>query len=188
MKKLNKKGFTLIEILVSFTLVMIILLNLFSVVMAYRDRASITSLREDYNTFKSLVTKDVHNDILKKKLTSITELAASACSADATTRCYQFRFGDGSIKNLFVSNHQTAAGVRDKYLQYGDQKYRIRDDIPDNNMIPAGKTVLDYQNVTIEADPLKRTVSGGRTIYTIKIHLYHHELDEDFGLDLVTIV
>ena len=185
MKKLNNKGFTLIEVLVSFTLVTIILLNLFSVVMAYRDRSSLTSLREDYNTFKYLVTKDVHNDILKKKLTSITQLPATSC-ASATSICFQFNFKDGTTKNLFVSNVQTDAGVRNKYLQYGDQKYRIRDDIPD--IIPAGKSATDYQNIEIAVDNLKQTTSGGRTIYTVKIHLYHHELDEDFGLNLVTII
>ncbi len=184
----NQKGFTIMETLVSFILVMIILMNMFSIMMTYREKSTTEMLREDYLTLKAVVTKDIQNDILKKELVDIKQmLPANQCGADVVS-CIELSFKDNTTKRLFVYNKQTVDQVRNKYIQYGDQKYRIRDDIPDASQIPAGRTVLDYQTVNVYSGRLfeKREVAG-YTIYGIHITITYKDFDDDFGIHIIAI-
>lgn len=186
-KKLNNKGFTVIEILVSFVLVMILILNMFTIIMNYRSKSLLESLRADYLSFKTIVTKDIQTDILEKGLISIEQVEPSSCASDITV-CLRLNFEDNTSKNLFVYNKQTVATVRNKYLQYGEQKYRIRDDIPDDSKIGHGKTALDYQTVTIDQSRFLETTEVGRyTVYGIHLSLKYDDFEEDFGIHIVTI-
>ncbi len=188
MKKLNTKGMTIIEVLISFVLIMIILIGLFSIVMSYRDKATKEALKEEYISFKDIVTKDIQNDILKRGLQKVTQVEpASSCGVDII-QCINLSFKDGTNKNLFVYDKQTVDAVRNKYIQYGDQKYKIRDDIPADSEIPSGKTALDYQSVDVYVGRLfEKTVVDNYAIYGIHISLTYLEFEEDYGIHIIAM-
>ncbi|MEG1495528.1 MAG: type II secretion system protein [Bacilli bacterium] len=184
---LNEKGFTIVETLVSFVLVMIVVLSMFSIVMTYRAKAQNELVRSEYLTFKNTVTKDIETDIENKKINSIENINPSSC-ASGINACLKFSFADGTVKNFFVYNIQTSEGVRNKYLQYGDQKYRIRDDIPGNDKIPAGKTAVNYQMIKINDNNLLSTSSGnGKTIYNVQFSMYYVDVKDNFGIHIVAV-
>ncbi len=188
MIKMNKKGMTVIEVLISFVLIMIILIALFSIVMNYREKANKEELREEYISFKAMVTKDIQNDILKKELLEVTPVEPASTCAPDVIQCVNLKFKDGTDKNLFVYNKQTVDAVRNKYIQYGDQKYKIRDDIPEDSEIPSGRTALDYQSVNVYVGRLfEKTVVDNHTIYGIHISLTYLEFGEDFGIHIVAM-
>ncbi len=179
MRALNKKGFTLIEVVLSFVLITIILGELMMIVMNYQGRANEEQLRSDYMTLKSLVTKDVQTDILKLKLQS-----AERCNG--TNDCVELTFANGEKKQLLVHNVQTAQEVTNKYIQYGDRKYKIREDFPDDK---DNNWKLTHQSVDVNAGRLLEKIEvDGRVIYSFRISLTSSYFVDDFGFHIVTVV
>lgn len=179
MMKLNNKGMTVVEILLSFTLVVIIVMNLFSIIMNYRAKVNVEILRDEYIVTKYQITRDIQNDILDLVLKEVTECGA---------KCVQFEYYSGAKKKLTIHDPQTADQIENKYIQYGDQKYKIRDVLPSN--IPSGRDPLRYQSITI--DPTitltKDTYSvteEENSLYSVYIGIRHAEFDEDFGILIV---
>lgn len=187
MIKMDKKGFTVIEILLSFVLVMIIIINLFSIIINYRDRSYIEMLKTDYLTFKSVVTKDIQTDILKKGLSSIeTVTPASKCGADIT-QCINLKFMDGTNKNLFLYDKDTADAIRNKYLQYGDQKYKIRNDLPKPGEVP-DEQLHGFQKLELYTGRFfEDRIVGDDHVYGIHIGLYHTDLEGDYGIHIIAV-
>lgn len=180
MKKLNQKGITIVEVSVTFVLVMIIVVGLLKIAMSYRGRAQLEMTRNELLTFKSTVTKTVMDDIQQLGLQSI-----SAC----TGQCVELRFSDGTIKKLQVGsvNPTNYNSVKYKYIQYGQFKHRLVDMLP--KTIPDGELPIDYQSIYIPVEPLlKVTVVGSRTIYSINIPIEHVDLMDDYGIHITTTV
>ena len=65
---LNNKGFTVIELIMSFVFTSILALSLFAVVLNYRNRQTDESIRADLLSFKSQLIIDVQKDIQMKGL------------------------------------------------------------------------------------------------------------------------
>lgn len=190
MKKLGNKGFTIIEILISFVLVMIVLMNMFQIVMSYQTVVNEEELRTDYIAFQAIVTKDIQTDILNKGLTSIDMVLPSSTCGAGIDSCIELTFDDGDKKKFFVYNNlSNPAEARNKYIQYGEQKYRIRDDIIPDDKIPSGKTAYDYQNVNVwNGNLFQKQEIGEITIYSINVGIEVLSLKEDYGIHIVTPV
>ncbi len=190
MKKLNNRAFTTIEVLLSFLFVMIILLNMFSIIMTYTERAEQESTRSQYITLKAMVTKDVQTDILKLGLEEVVwvDNPVATCG-EGILNCVTLKFADGTEKNFFAYYPQTEEGVRNKYIQYGDQKYRIPDEIPPADQIASGESALSYQKVDVNAGRLYHVEEvGGKHIYSMHIDIIREDFDDDFGIHIVAVV
>ena len=64
LKKLDNKGMTVIEILVSFVLVSTIVVSMFSLVSKYAARREQEVDRNSINTYKTTLTKEIYDDII----------------------------------------------------------------------------------------------------------------------------
>ncbi len=62
----SRKGFTSIELLVSFVIVSAITISLFSVVLNYRNKQQITSYETTIDAYINEMTKLVQDDLIKK--------------------------------------------------------------------------------------------------------------------------
>ena len=68
---LNKKGFTIIELIVSFAFVSILTASLFAVVINYKEKEQDVSVETELLSFKYKITIEIENDIQKKLLNYI---------------------------------------------------------------------------------------------------------------------
>lgn len=190
MKKVGNKGFTIIEILVSFVLVMIILMNMFTIVLNYQNTANEEELRTDYITFQAIVTKDIQTDIISKELVSIEQVLPASSCGSSIDNCIELTFQDGDKKRFFVYNNlNNPSEARNKYIQYGEQKYRIRDDIIPDSEIPSGKTAYDYQTINVwNGNLFQKQQIGNVTIYSINVGIEVLSLKEEYGIHIVAPV
>ena len=124
MKKLNNKGLTLVEILVSFSIAAIVVISMFNVVMNYQQEASMESVKSEIVSYKNTITKTIQTDIIKGNLRSV-HLDVSNQN-DITTYTMKMRFnksvnysGRGSAvyyKTLKV----IASNTKENYIEYDD--------------------------------------------------------------------
>ena len=74
MKKLNNKGMTMIEVLVTFVIVVIIVVAMYASISNLRNRQTIASYKESIITYKDLLTREIQNDLILKQLISVEKI------------------------------------------------------------------------------------------------------------------
>ena len=71
--KLNNKGMSIVEIVLTFAIIMIITTGLLVIVVNYRNKVSVSSERLTMDTFKNNITQDIYDDIYKYGLKAVYE-------------------------------------------------------------------------------------------------------------------
>lgn len=184
MGKLNNKGFTIVEVIVCFVLLMIIVTAMLKVAMSYRTTAQNKEITEQLVTYKNLLTKDVEKDILERGLASMERCTSSE------GRCVRLRFVDGTNKDFILPNIDVTNrnSVENKYVRYGGIKYPMMKDLLPST-IPSGSKPGDYQSLYVSGgDIFDATTLNTGTIYTIEFRIEHADLDDDFGIHITTFV
>ena len=72
MKKLNQRGITTIEVIISFVLVILISASLFTTITAYNTKRLNENYKSQIYTYKNQLTKVIQDDFIKKGLVSVT--------------------------------------------------------------------------------------------------------------------
>ena len=67
----NNKGFTLVEMLVSFTLSMILIIILFQLIINLKDVYMSSGLKTELLNKQNLMENKIYNDLLNRQVTSI---------------------------------------------------------------------------------------------------------------------
>lgn len=107
---MNRKGFTTVELIVSFTLVSIILVVLMGIILNYRNRIMIEDKKSMILDFKNQITKMVYDDIINGKYQRITSCNEQKC-----------------VKFIDWENQSYEMKIVDNYLIYQEKKYLIPD-------------------------------------------------------------
>ena len=81
MKQLNNRGISIIEIIVTFSLVMVIVGGLMSIIMHYRLTAQSSLKQMELQSYKETLTKVIQDDILDLGIAEINY--AGNCNASA---------------------------------------------------------------------------------------------------------
>ena len=63
MKKLDYKGITILEIIISFVILSLIAVTLYNSVSYFNDKRRIESYKEQIYTYKNLLTKEIQDDL-----------------------------------------------------------------------------------------------------------------------------
>lgn len=71
-KKLNRKGMTAIELLLTFTILSFIVVGLFDIVLNYKDKEQKESVRNTIIDYENKLQKAIQDDLIKRHLTSVT--------------------------------------------------------------------------------------------------------------------
>lgn len=182
MKKFNNEnGFTVIELVLSFALVMFLAVAMFAVVNNYRNRQQKEVVNRELTTLKNTLTQDIYEDINKKKVKKI-EYCKDA-SSNIINQCIYIYFQDGSDIQLRIDmelvEDNSIEGTTFKYedfsIIYGTVKYK--------NPVPKfTKIVSDYMlTYSTEEDNLEYG-----TIYKIEIRLAHQDIDDEFKIEVIT--
>lgn len=203
MKKINNKGLTIIEIVITFSMIMFFAIGLLYIVINYRNKVSVSLKKLELDTFKNNITQDVNNDLLKYKLKEINYGGDCITLTDDTqpsdsrlSKCINFVFEDPndpntSIEKAFGTSYieNTKTSVEHKFIYYDGLKYAIKDKLP--TTLPENRKWTDLQAVSVMDDSiLNSSISvledGTKvTVYRIDIYISHLDYDEDFGIHIV---
>ncbi len=102
--RLNNKGMTAVEILVSFILMTILMVSMYGTVNKYKNKQNIESDKDKIVTYKNLLTKEIQDDLIKKGLVDakIDENISNSNSDYEKKYVVYLTFRDGAKKKLTV--------------------------------------------------------------------------------------
>lgn len=112
---MNKKGFTTVEVIVSFMMLSVILTSLITFSIRYRKRVEIERGKSEVIDFKNTMTKIVYDDIINGKYTKI-----EYCQDNQ--KCVNFLDNEGNTYELSYIKEDK------DYLVYQNIKYPLPDD------------------------------------------------------------
>lgn len=166
MLKINNKGFTTVEVVLSFALVVIILASMTALVVNYRDKVTDEEVKTQLIDFKNTITKVVYDDITENIYKTIT-----SCG----DKCIKFS-GSEENKLLIIEENGTSGVPKGIYLEYKGIKYFVPDS--DLNDFNTGEYMINVNNPIFSSD----TVNN---IYSVKIPIFHDGMDENYVIQLV---
>lgn len=124
---LNKKGMTLLEIVISIALISVVMLFLFSLLNDIQYESKHTSYAKDFLVSRATIIKDVEEDILNNNITNVIQV-----NVDANKTTLNFFVGsDPSNMNLEVESkkitYKNAAGEKESYSLSKDNDEEVFD-------------------------------------------------------------
>ena len=193
MKKLNEKGMSVIEVVLTFALIMTIVASILALIMNYRNKMQTNLTYLDLSTYKNTITKEIQDDIMTLGVADINhggDCTSSEYNGEFSS-CSNIVFKTGVEKILAVSKIDISNrdSVLNKYIRYGDTKYPIEDTLP--KTIPNGRQPGEFQSIFVsDSDFLSvdSTILADGTeikIYSLDIYIEHIDFDDDFGIHVV---
>lgn len=189
--KLNNKGISIIEIILTFALIMTMVIGMLSIVFNYREKASISLEKLEMDTFKNTLTKEVQDDILEKGVKEINREGECLTNTELNS-CVNIVFLDDTQSAFGTSkiDLNSKESIENKFLYYDGLKYALKDHIP--NKIPEGRKMSDFQTIRIQDKSIlsedSLILENGTIVsfYSIDVYISHIDFDEDFGIHIVT--
>ena len=93
---LNNKGTTLVELLVSFLLLMLLMGGMLSLIFSLKKTANNTVFKQDITDYKNTVVILIQEDVIRDKLSSI-----ASCSSENLI-CSDLTFSNGSVRRIII--------------------------------------------------------------------------------------
>ncbi len=153
----EEKGFTIIELILSFSITVIVVVLLFQLLIFLRDIYNHNGYKTELFIKQALISKEINDDLENKTITEV---------ASCGKYCLTFTFGGGASKELSVDQNS-------KILTYGDfvTKLVFNSEIGDFVVVKEETTTPN---------------SGYNSFVSIKIPLsYPLYEEEDFGIHLL---
>lgn len=138
MKKLNNKGFTIVEVLVCFILVSVVMMSLFSTISSFNEKRIQESYRAKVYEYKNSLTNTIQSDFIKKGL-SYARVSKTGTAATGITHTVECVLRNGEERKLVVfqkysKTHRRIDGNENGddefYIEYGTNEEMIREDFP----------------------------------------------------------
>ena len=152
---MNKKGFTITELIVSFALISVISIILFNIILSLKELYVSGDIKTSLLNKQGILTRTIYNDLDNKKLNSIR-----ACGVTCLTFEYE-KDGKKELKNLLVD-------VAGNTIVYGNYTMKLSN----------GSKVVSESDNPVD---FKYTNS----VLYLNIPIKTSLLDDDFGIRIV---
>lgn len=174
---INKKGFTIAEVIVSFSLVSVILASIIGSTVYYRDKVKEEEVISQLIDFKNTVTKVIYDDILaidNRKIVSVERCIGTA-------NCVNLVDKDNHLRTLKIVEVEvtTSENKRGVYLSYDGIKYML----PDSDLGIGELRACDF----VGGFDIEHYESGNLNLYTIKTAFKHKDLNQQYPI-MFTII
>lgn len=155
---MNKKGFTLIELITTFALSTVIIILLINIIVLIKNIYTQNNVRSEL-----LIEQSNLSYLINKKFTSGSLMSYTPCYE--SNYCYNFNFLDGTISTLVVA---------DNYIRFDNYVYNLKD----------GISILSPTLEIIEEEVTDTSVNNSFLVIKvpIKSKLYP---EQDFGFGIV---
>lgn len=173
MKKLNQRGVTTIELIITFSITLVLATSIFKSAVNFSERMALESNKLQINNYKNIVTKEIQNNLIENKVKNVT-----INSNKSTFASIDFTFKDNNISTL---------EIRTDYDNIYEIKYRTSRNVPfDLYELPnigllekddGSKTkALSFENISI---------TNNNNIFKLKIKLNHPDLPDHYNINIV---
>ena len=154
----NNRGFTIIELAVSFILVATVSLTLLQLVLFLKEVYLIGEVKTTLLNKQGIMTKNIYDDLNNKILSSIDTCGLS---------CLSFNYSDGTSKELLVD-------PGNRTVSYGDYTMQLTE-------------ASSFGNLSVELDTeAQAEVTKDDSVFKINIPIYSKLItDEDFGFHII---
>lgn len=154
----NNRGFTIMELILSFLITMIVAVLLFELSLNLKNLYINSGAKTELLIKQANMTKKIYDDFFNKTITGLQD-----CNQD----CIEFEFNDGTSKKLTI-NRET------KVLNYGNYGVKLltESEIGKGNI----KLYTNYDNIYNEND----------SYFIVNIPITHPLYEDDeFGINVV---
>lgn len=159
MKKLNNKGFTIAEVMVSFSLISVILVSMITATMFYRDRIKEEEIASQLWDFKNYMTKIIYDDIIDNDL-----VKAEYCVG--SSNCVNLYDANNSNPHTMKIVEYDTGDNKGVYLSYNNVKYFL----PDSDLGTGNDRICDFVGGF--------DISGyNNELYKVKVSFRHKDMD-----------
>lgn len=168
-KKINNSGFTVVELVVSFSITLIVILLLFQIVLNLKDIYTKDGVKTELLIKQGLMVKSLADSFEKQEVKNIAK-----CSEE---HCLRFTFADNKTKDLKYDPNNNI-------FQYGDYKTKLVNGSSFGSMKVSNSTHTSTDNeskdsvLTISL-PVTNTLVEGE--YGIKISLLYNSFKTSVG-------
>ncbi len=160
-QKLNQRGFTVVELVVSFALAMIVIVFLFQVLIQVKELYVSGVFKTELLTKQTNITKAISDDLSNKKV-----LYATNCGE----YCLNFTFDDNTTKQFKVDK-------TNKVVRYGNYAIKLADGSKIGEMHVTTETPMTSPSAAM---------MGNNSFIRIDVPITHHLFTGDnFGIRLV---
>ena len=154
----NQKGFTTVELIVSFALTMVVMAFLFETLLSLKTLYILTSNKTELLTKQTVMSRKINSEFNKKKIINIVNCG---------NECLTFSFSDGTSSNLAIDRGR-------KTFQYGSYRTELIEDSQFGDAVIKTNTTYDVAD------------GSDNTIIQIKIPIiYPAYKDEDYGINVI---
>ena len=155
---MNRKGFTLIELITTFGLASVLIILLINIVLVIKNLYSENNIKSEL-----IIEKSNLLHLMNKKFD--TDFLDSYLPCQDSDFCYNFYFVDGSVSKLVVS---------DNSITFDNYTYKAK------KGIKIGNPTLELIDIVVSSD------EANNSFLVIKIPVKHKMYpNEDFGVKLV---
>jgi len=163
---MNKKGFTTIELITSFTLASVIMIILFNIILIMKDNLSRVNAMTNTLIEKDNLSYNINKRLKEKELTSLT-------TCEDGDKCYLFTYSDSTSDKLVYS-------ITDKTITFNNYTFEITDDMN-----------VEVPTITEHYDTMSSTTFNGYFILNIPITVdgkdYSIKVNKHFNTDSVVV-
>lgn len=159
---MNKKGFTVIELITSFSLSAIIIILLFNIVLNIKNIYSTSAIKTEMLIKQATLSRKMNNIITGNNIKSYSE-----CSQENYEICYEFDHIDGNKYYLLINKTNGT-------ISFNNYIYKL-----DSNSY--------IENVILDEESIDNVIGdNNNSLLYIKIYIYNKGLGkENYGINLV---
>lgn len=187
----NNKGFTVIELIMSFLFTSILAISLFSMIVLYRTKQTDSTIEAELNAFKANLLMDIQNDIQLKGLKEVSYCPPNEeerrNGEKIHPRCVFISFNDDTYKIFEIGSEKKVDEIENNngttyqyyyatpYIIYGDIRYSI----------PDSANVYVDDNYILQESNSYDGLETGTKLYKINFALKHTDLDTNINISIV---
>ena len=165
---MNKKGFTLVELILTMAVVMIIMATITSVTYTYREQSSYENIITEVTTYKNNVTKIIYDDILDIRKTGESKGKVIKIEKENNYK-YTLTTDKNNKNNLEIIDNTNKVGIK-----YGPINEEIEYIIPGSN-----NNLISFDSAVLEPSGTESN------IYKLDIYFNHKNLDDKIKIHLI---
>lgn len=178
---LNKKGFTVIELIMSFVFVSILTTSLFMAVMNYKTKEREIKVKREVESFKSKMIIEIENDIELKLLKNMEYCQDS--NGNIKELCVIINFQDGTSKTFEVKTEKRTETLEDStfnytipYILYGGVRYTP----------PDASNIVIKPGYILERTTTDDDLENNMALFKLNVEFYHRNIkDTDAAISIV---
>lgn len=167
--KLNRKGTTVVELVITFAILMILVVGMLQIIMAVKDDASDKSFDKKMLEYRSSIAQLIEWDLVFLKYDHLSNCTGVSSSY---ITCKNIHFKDGSVYELRIN-------LTSKVIRYHNLNYNI----PNSDFIEFLDNRVYAQNPLNNS--LNVTIKEENNMLTINVPYFQIDKKENYGFKIV---